>query len=119
MIAKPLSFVRDKDGYPRCPTCGCLVEEQFEADAIQRIKERLCPFATYETDGGSMIPRCGLKGFDKCPRPNICQEWQHGCMRLDAYQIECGKMPGKPCPRNICPIKMRDWQVERNARRLK
>lgn len=114
-------FVRDSAGHPRCPTCGCLVEEQFEADMIAGIKRGVCEFATYEIGGGCMIPRCGISSHptEKCPKPDICEDWQPGCTRTDAYQIECGKVAGKPCPRNVCKIRMRDWQMERNAKRLR
>jgi hypothetical protein len=92
-------------------------ENVFLQDLKDRIKKNLCEFATYRGSEGTYWPECG-RGSATCPRPQICEDHEPGCLRIDSYFAKCMKLPGKPCPKNICPIAQRDWEVEQNSMRV-
>jgi hypothetical protein len=103
---------------PVCPCCGGTDFDQLDRDQDERIKKQICEFAAYWRTGGASVPRCMVRDRSgTCPRPDVCEEAKPGCLRLDAYVSQCGKMPGQKCPKNICPIRLMEWQTEMNSRR--
>lgn len=93
-------------------------EGEYYENLVKNIKEKVCQYATYGRSYGTFWPDCG-RGSATCPRPQICEDHHAGCLRIDSFSRECMRMPGKPCPKNICPINQRDWEIEINSRKIR
>lgn len=109
-----MRFIRNEEGIPVCPECGTTDFDQVIRDQDSEIKKQICEFAGIRSTGGCSYPECRVPATTPCPRPGICTEAAAGCLRTSAYVPECGKMPGKRCPKDICPVRLMKWQVERN-----
>ncbi len=103
-------FTRDLAGIPRSPD-GFIHEEQYRRDLDESIK-KICPLAGYLHEEYGSFPECH-RGDQPCPRPKICRDYAPGCLSIKAFQKACMKMPGKPCPENICPLRMIENQIAR------